>query len=508
MAGNGSRTRDGCFHCRQRKKRCDKYKPECGKCQKDGVACVYPSLDPTSELKFTEPWSGPWRGQHPILPLKTAANNSFVNIARDELAVICQQYIENPVRQITAGRQRQQRSVLSLNELPLKPNPSWRPMSNTESKLVQYYFEVISNSKVYVDTESNIFKSSVMPVLLSNDGPLLSTVLALSAAEWDCRGAHDGVDYGNSAIRYKGMALSQLRSSIMAETNAEENVLTCVLQASLEISAGSGPDWLLHLRGALAIMENHPGCVSANCAALALQYFRFRYILMKTTENREPGRSEAKTKCPKSDQCGDAIEALNRISLKPESRQTVHPQTGCSTELVELIDLISLTATNEQQSKATSEDGPSLEKRIRELEFHATEDYLLKSAECFRLATLIYLHLKVYHAPIRFPSMSTLLQPLIDCLAEVIREDLPRRSFPMWPLFIAGCTSCIDEHRKAVLDMLNLLDDKWPISNISTVTEVMATIYNFRDLNDGLAATVQHDWQNIIGKFGWKLSLS
>ncbi|KAI8181222.1 hypothetical protein K4K51_002033 [Colletotrichum sp. SAR 10_75] len=369
-------------------------------------------------------------------------------------------------------------------------------------------FEVISNSKVYVDTESNIFKSSVMPILLSNDGPLLSTVLALSAAEWDRRGAHDGVDYGNSAIRYKGRALSQLRSSIMAETNAEENVLTCVLQASLEISAGSGPDWLLHLRGALAIMENHPGCVSANCAALALQYFRFRYILMKTTENREPGRSDAKTNCPKSDQCGDAIEALNRISLKPESRQIVHPQTGCSTELVELIDLISLTATNEQQSTATSEDGPSLEKRIRELEFHATEDYLLKSAECFRLATLIYLHLKVYHAPIRFPSMSTLLQPLIDCLAEVIREDLPRRSFPMWPLFIAGCTSCIDEHRKAVLDMLNLLDDKWPISNISTVTEVMATIYNFRDLNDGLAATVQHDWQNVIGKFGWKLSLS
>ncbi|KAF9880963.1 hypothetical protein CkaCkLH20_01113 [Colletotrichum karsti] len=371
-------------------------------------------------------------------------------------------------------------------------------MTEIESQMIQYYFEVICNSKVYVDTERNVFRTSVMPVLLSNNGPLFSTVLALTAAEWSRRGLHDGVDYENASIHYKVKALSQLQSNLNVVLDTEENVLTCVLQASLEIAEGSQPSWLRHLQGAMDIMNTHGDWVSPDCAALVLQYFRFRYILMKTTENKGEIQDVRGSIQPASEECGEAIEALHRLSATSGAQQTVDPQIGCSMELVELIQSIS----------NASENGASLEKHIRDLDFLATDEYLLKSAECFRFAALIYLHLVVYDAPIRFPSMSTLLQPLIDSLSEVIVADQRRRSFPMWPLFIAGCVSCTEAHRKAVLDLFNLLDSKWPISNISTVTQVMLTIWKIRDLDNGLAPTVQHDWQNIIQKFGWKLSLS
>lgn len=341
-----------------------------------------------------------------------------------------------------------------------------------------------------------------MPILLSSSGPLFSTVLALSAAEMVRRTPQDGVDYAGAAIRYKINALTQLQSKLDTALEAEENLLTCVLQASLEIAEGSRPSWLRHLRGALAIMDAHGDWITPECAALVLQYFRFRYILMKTT-GCTASRSDGQT-----DDCDEAIQRLERLLPGQGTFQTIDPQIGCSMELVQLISMVSAGA---QKDGGYSEEGSRLERRIRELDFSAEsthDDYLVKSAECFRSAALIYLQLTVYGATVRSRAIPQLLQTLLDRLGEVIVEDQPRRSFPMWPLFIAGCVSSSDEHRKAVLDLFNMLDSKWPISNISTVKRVVWTIWQTRDFDGGGATSTDQDWQEIIDKFGWKLSLS
>ncbi|KAL2880902.1 hypothetical protein SGCOL_003552 [Colletotrichum sp. CLE4] len=368
--------------------------------------------------------------------------------------------------------------------------------------MVQYYFEVISNSRVYVPSERNLFRTCVMPILLGSSGSLFSTVLALSAAEMVRRTPQDGVDYAGAAIRYKINALTQLQSKLDTAIEAEENLLTCVLQASLEIAEGSRPSWLRHLRGALAIMDAHGDWITPECAALVLQYFRFRYILMKTTGCKAPHPDGQK------DDRDEAIGRLERLLPGQGTIQTIDPQIGCSMELVQLISMVSAAA---RKDDGYSEEGSRLERRIRELDFSAEsthDDYLVKSAECFRFAALIYLQLTLYGATVRTRAIPHLLQTLLDRLGEVIVEDQPRRSFPMWPLFIAGCVSSSDAHRKAVLDLFNLLDSKWPISNISTVKRVVWTIWQTRDFDSGGATSADQDWQEIIDKFGWKLSLS
>ncbi|KAK1717486.1 hypothetical protein CaCOL14_004290 [Colletotrichum acutatum] len=491
MAGNGTRSRTGCLDCRRRKRRCDEGKPKCASCRRHGVACVYVKSSQSSPSKFLlSVASG-----HFIAPLESPASDSFVNLRSDELALVCQQYADDS------------RGVLPSSQEHLMPALSWLPKSSTlaggrESMMVQYYFEVISNSRVYVPSERNLFRTCVMPILLSSGGPLFSTVLALSAAEMVRRTPQDGVDYAGAAIRYKINALTQLQSKLDTALEAEENLLTCVLQASLEIAEGSRPSWLRHLRGALAIMDAHGDWITPECAALVLQYFRFRYILMKTTGCKAP-HPDGQT-----DDCDDAIQRLERLLPGQGTFQTIDPQIGCSMELVQLISMVSAGA---QKDGEYSEEGSRLERRIRELDFSAEgthDDYLVKSAECFRSAALIYLQLTVYGATVRTRAIPQLLQTLLDRLGEVIVEDQPRRSFPMWPLFIAGCVSSSDAHRKAVLNLFNLLDRKWPISNISTVKRVVWTIWQTRDFDGGGATSTDKDWQEIIDKFGWKLSLS
>ncbi|KAK1718443.1 fungal-specific transcription factor domain-containing protein [Colletotrichum lupini] len=491
MAGNGTRSRTGCLDCRRRKRRCDEGKPKCASCRRHGVVCVYVKSSQSSPSKFLlSVASG-----HFIAPLESPASDSFVNLRSDELALVCQQYADGPG------------GVLPSSQEQLMPALSWLPKSSTlpggrESMMVQYYFEVISNSRVYVPSERNLFRTCVMPVLLSSSGPLFSTVLALSAAEMVRRTPQDGVDYAGAAIRYKINALTQLQSKLNTALEAEENLLTCVLQASLEIAEGSRPSWLRHLRGALAIMDNHGDWITPECAALALQYFRFRYVLMKTTGCKAPHHDG------QTDDCDEAIQRLERLLPGQGTFQTIDPQIGCSMELVQLISMISAGA---QKDGGYTEEGSRLERRIRELDCSAEsmhDDYLVKSAECFRFAALIYLQLIVYGATVRTRAIPHLLQTLLGRLGEVIVEDQPRRSFPMWPLFIAGCVSSSDAHRKAVLDLFNLLDSKWPIGNISTVKRVVWTIWQTRDFDGGGATSTDQDWQEIIDRFGWKLSLS
>jgi hypothetical protein len=78
----------------------------------------------------------------------------------------------------------------------------------------------------------------------------------------------------------------------------------------------------------------------------------------------------------------------------------------------------------------------------------------------------------------------------------------------MWPLFIAGCASWEDEHRKIVLDMFRTLERKWPIGNITSVRNVTTQIWQSRDLNGYDNISQRHDWQTLITTFGWKLALS
>ena len=89
-SSKGSRSRDGCFSCRRRKRRCDEEKPICASCRRTGSDCVYPnSPSAPTPMKFIVATSP----AHHMVPIKRSNRRaSFLNLTPHDLEVICPKF--------------------------------------------------------------------------------------------------------------------------------------------------------------------------------------------------------------------------------------------------------------------------------------------------------------------------------------------------------------------------------------------------------------------------------
>jgi hypothetical protein len=115
MSG-GSRSREGCFNCRKRKRRCDEEKPICQRCRKIGDDCVFPSSSNT--FKFVVVASD---DDHHMIPI--TQNISFLNLSTQELVAI---------------NDSQGGVVVQRSSLPRVLSPFPYEMTGIENALVQY----------------------------------------------------------------------------------------------------------------------------------------------------------------------------------------------------------------------------------------------------------------------------------------------------------------------------------------------------------------------------------
>lgn len=89
-SSKGSRSRDGCFSCRRRKRRCDEEKPICASCRRTGAECIYPnSPSATTPMKFIVATSS----SHHMLPIQRSHRKaSFLNLTPHDLEVFCPKF--------------------------------------------------------------------------------------------------------------------------------------------------------------------------------------------------------------------------------------------------------------------------------------------------------------------------------------------------------------------------------------------------------------------------------
>lgn len=363
-----------------------------------------------------------------------------------------------------------------------------------------------------------------MPIVYTRRGSLFYTILALSAAEMACPENSFPNGLMTKASAYYDNAINKLQLSLANPNDAEENILTCVLLSSFEISNGQRPAWLQHLNGAVAIHNHFAPFISQECALFAYQYFGFRWILLETT--MPPGTYPLEEVTSATSMTAQLLQNLSAMlqqtidTVPTVAMQKIDNKLGCSLEYLQLVNRIStLSALKyhcqadeivaEETSDLYSVTALAFDDALRDMAFVAQleDHYLEHSSRCFRLAGRVYLRLICLDASPTQLALTDMQCDLLQALRMVINEDQKRRAFPMWPLFIAGCASSDDEHRKSVLDMFRTLDRKWPISNISYVRNVTTQIWQSRDLN-GVNNSQRHDWQTLITTFGWKLALS
>lgn len=363
-----------------------------------------------------------------------------------------------------------------------------------------------------------------MPIAYTRRGSLLYTLLALSAAEMASSGNSCSSRLVAKASTYYDSAINQLQLSLANSNDADENILTCVLLSSFEISNGQRPAWLQHLNGAVAIHNHFSPFISRQCALFAYQYFGFRWILLETT--MPPGTYPLEEVTSETSMTARLLQNLSTMlqqtidTIPTVAMQSIDNSLGCSLEYLQLVNRVStLSALRyhcqadetvaEETSDLYSVTALAFDDALRDMVFLARvqDTYLEHSSRCFKLAGRVYLRLICLDASLTLLALADMQTDLLQALHLVINKDQQRRAFPMWPLFIAGCASFEDEHRKAVLGMFSTLERKWPISNIAYVRNVTTQIWQSRDLN-GIDNGRRHDWQTLITTFGWKLALS
>jgi len=376
-----------------------------------------------------------------------------------------------------------------------------------------------------VNTEGNPFRSLIMPFAYTRRGPLLFIVLALSAAEMASSGCGSPSGVMSGAAVYYNNAIALLQQSLQSACDAEENLLTCILLSSFEITRGSRPAWLQHLNGAVAIHDHFASSISRNSALFAYQYFSSRWILLETT--MPPGTYPWEEVMAEHSMTFQLLQNLDTMleqtvdTIPTVAMQNIDNNIGCSLEYIQLINRISIlsamkfhcqsdaAATNETH-RLYSTTAMAFDDALKDMVFvtRSKDTYMEQTSQCFKLAARVYLRLICLDATSTSLALIEMQADLVQALRLAINEDQPRRAFPLWPLFIAGCTSCEDEHRRLILDMFRTLERKWPIGNIAYVRNVTTQIWQSRDLNGYDVNSRRHDWQRLITTFGWKLELS
>ncbi|RAL06059.1 Zn(II)2Cys6 transcription factor [Aspergillus ibericus CBS 121593] len=516
------RSRTGCSACKKRKRRCGEEKPACRNCVVRGFECPYlleNSQSVTVRLKIS-------LSNGARLPVVKQSRRHFLTISSGDVSQLSSEHSQEATPEKVHDTRTKAVSDCTVNPIRLEASIFAAPIvdcSGLEEQLFQYYLQVICRVRVFRDDPRNKFRSLVVPFCRGRR-PLLYAVLSVSANDRRTETVATHINYEQLALSYKSLALKSLRKSLSDVSNANEALMTCLILCTLEIASGCQPDWVRHVQGAFAIINSCYRMIDPEILFFARSYFQSRAIFFRTTGSHDhvsdPDPDPLAHLQPNITHCMDLFTRSLNLDTKYIDEQTkIQPHIGCSLTLLDIVARATDLVSQKQQLRRTGtnsffSEGEMLQ-RVMSLrseldalpkEHSPDSEYLTTCGQCFRMAADLYLQLAC-DIPLSQPTLQTLLGKLLDHIGQVIREDQERQLFPMWPLFLAGCSSTTDEDRVRVLNYFTYLSYSWPVSNVAIVRKATETVWKFRDLNPHDSGS-GFDWQMIINRMNWKLALS
>lgn len=195
----GARSRQGCFSCRRRKKKCDEVKPICTACSRNSLRCTWPacslqetSVQPKSMRQQTRGQSqyGPSFDTWVLAPANAHFNMSTVTIPAAP-------------------------SGFALPESVSSGSGTWR--------LLDHYLKDTANRLACLQDSQNPFLHTILPAAF-NDELLMNSILALSGMHLMQRVPQLDLDVQYLASSSYTRALKQLRVALSDITRSESSI--------------------------------------------------------------------------------------------------------------------------------------------------------------------------------------------------------------------------------------------------------------------------------------------
>ncbi|KAJ5577890.1 uncharacterized protein N7459_006854 [Penicillium hispanicum] len=548
-------TRSGCLTCKKRRKGCDKAKPSCNNCIKQGRICEgYGSLwvkplGPSAQV-FT-PTDGVKRRRlsvsspsQPSSPALSSYLDTWPDTKSSPDSISTRWSLPSTPRsrlieeQVTQDRRsdtdRTGQTIDSDDRLVVLTSPCSPSshLSGPEFHYLQYHVEHGSRLLANLETDDNPLRSLLIPRAMSS--PLLmKAVCAVSALHLANRS--QGFSAQTASANFYGRTLAGLRAALAectTEILPDDAMLAVGLMCKYEIVRGSVKQWIVHLNALQRLIASRGGLIAMDRDAAV--YLRGLYLYaynMARISNRK--RITAFESCP-----ADTDLGTPRLDIYIGYTEDILNICARIAELPSLAgDVISLRlAIASFNDSLVTWSHTNTTYIIPQGLTHASLTRLQLVAECFRDGAFIYLHSILErmgmksashkwdrpNVPERNPYFTEWL-PLISIPKSVaVHRCLARvESFPLddhceysaltFPLFIAGCESDVPEHRGLVLRLLSKLQVNFGIGNVERAKEMLNILWARQDAHDrdqdrGFAQQVH--WLDVLEELQWELILA
>lgn len=417
-----SRTRTGCFTCREDGYKCDEQKPFCSRCVRLQKTCKGYGV----RLKWQTPQGGP--------------------------------------KPKTIKSRRQQRPHHSNDEaiftpsgdqttLIIRHDPSCIIPSDVNSVnryLLNHWSTKLATVVSMVSAPQNPFLVHLTP-MISHSTALSSVLCSIAACHLAILRKNDSLH--TLATRYQLLAVSSLRQTI--QTNSPELSLATILMLQLSdrlFTMDSGVD---HLSGAKALI-NQGGADTWNssCASFLFSLCSYHDILSSVSRGTSPV-FEFSSMFP--------IEGMD--SMK---------------ELTSALRIVGRISRMRGQSPADLDKwGHSIEKSLNAFPNEATGS-LEHTVQAYKHAAFIYLY-RVWHNQ-GAPDPSA-LRHAHSCLTHLgnVPVYAPLVSAQVWPLWTAGCESIENGQRQFVRDRIDAMYEARHLPSLRRIKQDIEEVWKIKD---------------------------
>lgn len=409
--------------------------------------------------------------------------------------------------------------------------------SSTETRLFHHFVNNIAMNMVPIDDICNPWRS-IYPSIAIHDSNLGSVrslyhaTLAQSAYHLsNIKGAQDGLQEKANAMRHYGVALAQLRKSLVSPDENYSSVLGALLSVTLaeHVFEGQARGWQNHYSAAIEYVYQHsktkPWRSSAEARAVT-QNFALELLISQTVEScwgdstistnklqhvlgdimQEPdfGYSHGGTM-----QIFKALYQTRLLEERLTGQAGNHSSTAATDNESQLVQLYEIMQQL-QTPVDTQVDAFMMHRQFRGVDaIESTRRMVRLHIQLFNDAVMVYLVGTVLHRPPR--AVADHVRRVLEAASEFM--DLPhsgRGPFSIWPVFIAAAAAYTPS-TQAMATRCLLRAEKFGIANRKDAHRVVRQVWEDRDhlalLRNCDPADVFVNWRNVMKRLDTNILL-
>ncbi|KAE9370217.1 hypothetical protein N431DRAFT_411356 [Stipitochalara longipes BDJ] len=332
------RSRAGCIHCKEKKKKCNEQRPQCDRCSERDLKCEYEPVKPRKRRRTSfagsalshetessafcnDRWPGRFyeRHGHDNEDVHKWEKGSQYHYPESDASIEWETPYENGddveeiVRTEPLDSGPSSAIIRSRSQYPdlamIAPSPVASPLlefcspvfqeftgKRNRRALVDHFCNVLSHLIVFKEDTGNPFRQLVLP-LSHASSPVMNAIFALSSAHLEYRGIENeekSLDFHNKALQGLAQLIEQNEYA-----NREEVLGAIMLLVYYEVLVQRGNSNIVkgHLKGAMTIMRSSPQVITPTTLFLE-RAFRFYDVIAALSLGTAPNTSTQPTSTP------------------------------------------------------------------------------------------------------------------------------------------------------------------------------------------------------------------